>query len=107
MPPSSHIQANQFPRLPTTSRHLCTTPLLHYLCTTPPLHYLCTTSPQGAALEKEIAGLKQQAADYKQEQKSELKTKLSEAERQELRGLSDKEKALQVRPHIAPYISPS
>ena len=50
---------------------------------------------QCVALEKEIAGLKQQVADYKQEQKTELKTKLSEAERQELRDLSDRDKALQ------------
>ena len=47
--------------------------------------------------EKEIGLLTQQITDYQQEQRSELKAKLSEQERQELRDLSEREKTVQAQ----------
>ena len=47
--------------------------------------------------EKDIAVLTQQITDYQQEQRSELKAKLSEQERQELRDLSEREKSVQAQ----------
>ena len=47
--------------------------------------------------EKDIGLLTQQITDYQQEQRSELKAKLSEQERQELRDLSEREKTVQAQ----------